>query len=572
MLIAWSFLLSISLYSHSKNLVISNVSIVDVETGEIQNNQYLLIKNGVIQKISSNKIKSNSKLPKLDGTGQFLIPGLIDSHVHYFQSGGLYTRPDALNFEYIKSYEEELIDIKSNLEDTFSRYLASGITSTLDAGGPMWNLDVRNQASKLTKAPNVKVAGPLFSTNYHPKGLESEDLAIISVQNFEQVKPLMIDQISKGVDLIKIWFIRRDKRSLEEHKPLIKNIIEEGHKHGVRVAVHATEFESAKLAVQLGADILVHGIKDQIVDDALIEMMLKNKVVYIPTLQVSEGYTRTFTQQLDFDVFDYKIANPFVMSTLFDLKAINIEHFSARIKQYLASKPEIHNSAIELQNLFKLQNAGVTIATGTDAGNIGTLPGSSYFKEVALMAKAGLTPLEILQASTIGGSKAMGMQDKVGLIKEGYQADLILLNNNPLREVSHLSTVSQVIKVGEKFEADDIIAWSPTSIVQRQVNAYNGRNIEAFLDTYSDDIEIYRMSEGKEVLSYKGKARMRKIYNSLFERFPELHCEVKSRERLSEFVIKDFEKVTGLNGKSLESFATYTIKDGLIAKVVFSDK
>lgn len=562
--------ISISLNAFSKNLKILNVNIVDVETGNVKNNQHILIKNGVIDTISEKPIFDNKEAKTINGTDQYLIPGLIDSHVHYFQSGGLYTRPDALDLKHVKSYKTELKEIKRDLNDTFSRYLRSGITSTLDAGGPMWNFNVREQAAGVLKSPNIKVAGPLLSTNYTPKGLESDDLAIVSVKDFEQAKPIIDKQIKQGTDLIKIWFIRRDNRSLNEHKPLVESIINEAHKHNVRVAVHATELASAKLAVALGADILVHGIRDEIVDKSFIDTLLKNQVVYIPTLQVVEGYRRTFTQQFDFKKSDFEIANPFVMSSLFDLKVINKDKFTQGLRDYMASKPEFKLNEIEIKNLLKLQKSGVIIATGTDAGNIGTLPGSSYFREVELMSNSGMSALEILQASTIGGAHAMAMTDQIGVIKEGFNADLVLLKKNPLKNIENISSIVSVIKSGELFISNEILDWSAAQVVHRQVNTYNARDIEAFLDTYSDDIEIYRLKEGKPVLSFKGKDVMRTRYTGLFDRFPELHCEVLNRQVVNEFTIKDHERVTGLNGESLEAFATYTVKGGVITKVVFS--
>ncbi|PSQ87751.1 MAG: amidohydrolase, partial [Bacteroidetes bacterium QS_4_64_154] len=95
---------------------------------------------------------------------KYVMPGLIDGHVHFFQSGGLYTRPDVLDLRAKRPYAEELRRIKERLPDTFRRYLRSGVTSVVDAGGPMWNLDVRARADTTAMAPTVAVAGPLISS------------------------------------------------------------------------------------------------------------------------------------------------------------------------------------------------------------------------------------------------------------------------------------------------------------------------------------------------------------------------------------------------------------------------
>ncbi|WP_251980928.1 amidohydrolase family protein, partial [Salinibacter ruber] len=86
---------------------------------------------------------------------KYVMPGLVDGHVHFFQSGGLYTRPDVIDLRAERPYAEELRRIKERLPDTFRRYLRSGVTSVVDVGGPMWNLDVRARADTAAMAPTV---------------------------------------------------------------------------------------------------------------------------------------------------------------------------------------------------------------------------------------------------------------------------------------------------------------------------------------------------------------------------------------------------------------------------------
>ena len=97
------------------------------------------------------------------------MPGYIDAHVHFFQSGGLYTRPDAFDLREVVPYEQEIANLQANLDDTFRRTLRSGITSVVDVGGPMANFEVRERAAKTKLAPRVFVAGPLVSTAANPQ-------------------------------------------------------------------------------------------------------------------------------------------------------------------------------------------------------------------------------------------------------------------------------------------------------------------------------------------------------------------------------------------------------------------
>jgi len=100
---------------------------------------------------------------RIDGKDKWLIPGLIDGHVHFFQSGNLYTRPDGADFNAVVPYAQEVARNKARLPATFKVWLASGVTSVIDIGGPFWNFDMRDSAAKTAAAPRVEVAGPLIS-------------------------------------------------------------------------------------------------------------------------------------------------------------------------------------------------------------------------------------------------------------------------------------------------------------------------------------------------------------------------------------------------------------------------
>ena len=98
-----------------------------------------------------------------------MIPGLVDSHVHFFQSGNLYTRPDAADFNAVVPYADEVARNKARLDATFKVWLASGVTGVVDIGGPFWNFDVRDRAAASAAAPRMAVAGPLISMVDRPQ-------------------------------------------------------------------------------------------------------------------------------------------------------------------------------------------------------------------------------------------------------------------------------------------------------------------------------------------------------------------------------------------------------------------
>jgi imidazolonepropionase-like amidohydrolase len=527
----------------------------------------ILLQNGKIIRVGT---RQSIQIPKdaviIDARGKWIIPGLIDSHVHFFQSGGLYTRPDALDLRKVVSYEKEIEKVKTNLNDTFARYLRSGITSVVDVGGPLWNFDVRAVAEKTDIAPRVIVAGPLISTYKPPVLSDAQDAPIIKANTPEEAREMVRKQAEKKTDLIKIWFVVLPGETPEKHLPVIKAVMEESRRLNLRVAVHATELETARVAVREGANILVHSVEDKPVDADFIRLLKEKNVIYTPTLTVYSGYRKTFSQQHDFTSIEYQIANPYVMSSLFDLRHIPAENMPKRLKDAIDNPKPIPSPGVELKNLKTLQDAGVTIAAGTDAGNIGTLHGASIFRELKMMVDAGLTPNQVLITATLNGAKLMGLEKDLGTIEEGKLADMVILNSDPLNNIQNISNIHLVIKNGKAFQPNDIIRKTPPDIVQQQVNAYNARDLEAFIATYSPDIKLYTYPDK---LENTGHEEMRKTYGELFKRAPKLHCEIVNRIAQGNFVI-DHERVTGLpNGRIINAVAIYEVRDNLIQRVWF---
>ena len=108
-------------------------------------------------------------------------------------------------------------------------------------------------------------------------------------------------------------------------------------------------------------------------------------------------------------------------------------------------------SAIALQNLRRVWDAGIPVVMGTDAGNIGTLHGPSVFREMEIMTQSGLSPLQVLRSATSNGAKAMGMERDIGTLAAGKLADLVILDADPLADVMNLSKIHRVIKDGKAF-------------------------------------------------------------------------------------------------------------------------
>ena len=389
----------------------------------------------------------------IDCKDKFILPGYIDTHVHFFQSGDIYTRPDAVDLTSVRPYKDEVVWIKRNLPDALGRYIRCGITSVVDVGGPFWNFEARRIANSTAKAPRVAVAGPLISSVSRPQ-LDLGDPPIVKIDTPEQGREMVRKLAAKNPDYVKIWYIVNAENPVEKFRPVVHAVIEESHARKLRVAVHATELEAARTAVEEGADLLVHSVTDKLVDEPFVRLLKQKGTILCPTLVVFERYGRTFANKLNLTPEEKAWGNPEVISSL-DVTKIPPDKMPDRIKTALANPDAVLDRIqktydVALKNLKTLEDAGVIIAAGTDAGNIGTIHGPALFREFQLMKEAGLTPMQILQCATSNAARTFGGEigPKIGAIAPGNFADLVILKSNPVDDIAHASDIESVMKNG----------------------------------------------------------------------------------------------------------------------------
>ena len=551
---------------------ITNVTYLDVENQK-------LVPNATIG-ITGNKITSvnpNSKLPLpanatiIDGSGKFLSPGFTDAHIHFFQSGGLYARPEGFFFKRDIPYQKEIEWTHLNMKDFLKRYVQAGITSVIDVGATFNFLQLRDKYKDKSFAPAVYMTGPLITT-WEPevyKNLKNDEPFNLAT-TVEEARHLVQKQLPYHPDFIKIWYMLErgvDKeKSARKYLPIVKAIIEEAHKNNLKVAVHATERITAQLAVENGCDYLVHSVDDEVVSDDFVKLLKNKNVVLCPTLIVFNGYAKVNGQELDYSTNVLRKTNPVPLSSLYDLKHLPEQKLINNYKTFIRNNKAVYASqdSICSANLKKMADAGIRIAAGTDAGNTGTLHATSFVNELNAMKKSGISNWQILQSATINPIYILGKEKEIGSIAIGKTADLVLLNANPVENINNIEAVNLVINKGHIIKPDTLIKETPLALVQRQLNAYNARNIEAFLEPYAEDVEVYTFPDK---LQYKGKEEMRKQY-AFFKNLPDLHCEITERIIQGNTII-DKESVTGVGSKPALATAIYQVENDKIKRVYF---
>lgn len=435
----------------------------------------VLVKGGKIEAVGPAPLAFGKDYQIIDLKGQYLAPGYIDAHVHFFQSGGAFTRPDNFDYSQIQPYKDDRTWVENHIEDTSLRYLISGVTGVVDMCGPSLNYQVRAAAGRSEFSPTVATAGACISSFAAPAlDLQDADPVFQYAMSASDAVDFVKGQLEHRPDLIKIMWSPDQGETPQQLYDLFKAAIRLARLEGIPVAVHATELANAKMAIRAGAHILVHSVMTEAIDDEFIALMKQHKTIYIPTLTLQEKTADVARNNLRFTDHEHDLAHPDILKS-FRRAAAMPEKAGAMMQllhKYMpyvdADEAEVAGLSVQEQNivtqlqsffsrettqiqrdnLWRLYNAGITLALGTDAGNPGVLHGGSVFSEMREWQKAGLPLSAILKASTLNGAKVMGQEASLGSIEVGKWADLVVLKENPLQSLDNLASVAGVIKGG----------------------------------------------------------------------------------------------------------------------------
>jgi imidazolonepropionase-like amidohydrolase len=332
--------------------------------------------------------------------GKFVMPGLVNAHGH--------------------------VNVPADL-NTFAAY---GVTTVFSLGGePESVIAARaGQNSPSLNRSRVWVAGPVLS----PRNAEE---ARTQVQGVSAIK----------ADMVKIRVDDNLGTATKMTPEVYRAVITEAHRLGLRVAVHLFYLADAKDILASGGDFVAHSIRDTDVDDAVIAALRKGGTCVSPTLM------------REVSTFVYESTPEWFSDPLFIAHAN--KEWIASVSQP-AAQERVRNSAsaqrykvalqVASRNLKKLLDAGVPIAMGTDTGPMGRFQGYFELMELELMAKAGLTPRQVLASATRDAARCMKIDGEVGTLTAGRWADFIALDANPLDNVSNVRKIHSVWIAGNR--------------------------------------------------------------------------------------------------------------------------
>jgi imidazolonepropionase-like amidohydrolase len=431
-----------------KTFAIAHVTVIDATGAAAKPDMTVIVRGGRIAAIEGGSRKLPKQAQVVDGRGKFLIPGLWDMHVH-------------TNFgDWLPGGKEIILPL----------FVANGITGVRDMGGDLHQLqEWRDQINAgSTMGPRMVISGPMID------GAPPHFPASIPVATAAEGRKAVDDLRLGGADFIKVQsYIPRDAYFA---------VAEESKKLGMTFVGHVPDAVRASEASNAGQKSIEHytgifegcsTIEDELLKGpkgprrvvetysdakcaALIALLAKNHTWQVPTLVWERG--QWLIDDLDLS------QSPGAKYAAASLRNKTYKKFTVSILKELDTDPVTYRRqfvAKELEMTLAMHRAGVPLMAGTDsAAGVYVMPGFSLHQELELFVKAGLTPMEALQTATLNPAKFLGRTRDLGTVEKGKLADLVLLDANPLDDISNTQKISAVVLAGRylsRAELDGIL-------------------------------------------------------------------------------------------------------------------
>jgi imidazolonepropionase-like amidohydrolase/ABC-type polysaccharide/polyol phosphate export permease len=424
---------------------------VFVGDGNVIQNGAVLVRGGKIAQVFDAPPTDTKSLHAdvVDASGKTLLPGLIDMHVHLGTPGGIYENTS----DYMK---------KDALKRALAAYLYCGITAVRSAGDA---LDASLRARESVRSGDFAGAelfayGPMFTTEGGHGAEYSKFMPANMRQKFEnqtvrtphspaEARQQVGELKQQGVDGIKAildsgWsgalFNRMDTGTY-------RAIIETARTDRLPVATHAGDARDVGDAVAAGTTTVEHGSFRDVIPRSTFEEMVRKNIAYDPTLSVVDALAEL--QQHNLTLLDRSLIQQVAPRSLL---ASTRKALARPAAQDLKGQDFSRALKTGNQNLVTAWKAGVTLIAGSDAGNLLVIHGPTIQREMQLWVQAGIPPGIALRAATLNAAQMLGADSRIGSIRPGREANLILVEGNPLEDISALERITSVLFRGEQIE------------------------------------------------------------------------------------------------------------------------
>jgi imidazolonepropionase-like amidohydrolase/ABC-type multidrug transport system permease subunit len=390
------------------------------------------------------------KAETVEAAGKTILPGLIDVHVHLGAPGGF-------------SSEVKYGDEKT-MRRALAAYLYSGVTTVRSVGDMLDSvLKLRSTVSSgEILGADMQTCGPLFTaagghgTEFF-RGLPANTRANLEKQSLRI--PTSSDEARKQVDELKKQGLDCIKAILESgaggqvfnrlDTGLFNAVAQQAHADSLPLVVHTGDARDVADAVQALANSVEHGSFRERIPDNVFEQMARQGTFYDPTLSGGEAFKDFVAGKTDLlkRSLVQQVGPPELLrGTEAAMASADMESMRKSMAQYPT------DMAIAIDNLKRAQGHGVLLVTGSDAGNPLVIHGPTVQHEMQLWVKAGISPTVALQAATLNAARLLRVDNHVGSIRSGNDADLLVVDGNPLEDMTATERISMVVFKGERID------------------------------------------------------------------------------------------------------------------------
>jgi len=395
--------------------------IVGDGSAAVENSAFLVENNKFTRIGKRGEIRPPKGAERVDLSGQTVMPALVDAHTHL---GWYIVKTGRIG---VDTYTRE------NLIDHLQRYAYYGIAAAQSMGIDPGETPYQVRADPGPNAALFRIAGRGMAMPNAGPGADYWRPVAYGVSTEAEARKAVDELAAKKVDLVKIWVDDRNGTVPKLTPPLYRAIIDEAHKHNLRVAAHIFYLADAKELLRSGIDIFAHGIRDRDVDDEVIALFKQHPNVYvIPNLPERE----TTEEDLKFAA---ETVPPAEIKRMRDAVANQKPEAAQRAREFYG---------IQARNLVKLNAAGVRIGFGTDSS---ATIGWAAHQEMTDMVAAGMTPAQVLVAATKTAAELMKL-DQLGTVAAGKSADFIVLLANPLDNINNTRRIAKVYLNGKQLD------------------------------------------------------------------------------------------------------------------------
>jgi imidazolonepropionase-like amidohydrolase len=405
-------------FTYAQRAIIHCGNLIDGKSSDVQTQMTIVVEGTTITAVEKGFTKPATSDKLIDLSKKTVMPGLIDMHVHL--------EGETSKDQGLQRFTLNKADVAFRSTVFAKRTLLAGFTTVRDLGGSGVNTSLRNAINQgLVVGPRIFSVGKSIGTtggHADPTNGYREDLMGDPgpkegvINSPEEARQAVRQRYKDGSDLIKITAtggvlsIAKDGSGPQFTDEELKAIVETAKDYGMHTAAHAHGAEGMKRAVLAGITTIEHGTK---MTDEVMELMKQKGTYYVPTITAGKFVAEKAKESGYY--------HPLVVP-----KALEIG-------------PQIQ------QTFGKAYKKGVKIAFGTDAG---VFPHGENGKEFGYMVEAGMPAMETIKSATIVAANILGMAEKIGTIENGKLADLVAVDENPLKNIKTMEKVSFVMKEG----------------------------------------------------------------------------------------------------------------------------